>query len=105
MPSIIRVKADKLVNDFTQRVVDINNNHYYLYRVSKNLLFGSYINKNAADFGDIDIGFELKRKNENPDEFEKLNWEFMDKGKGKCFSSFIDELYYSRNIDLFKLKN
>jgi len=98
VPPINRTKAEKILNDFMQRVEEINNDDYFLYRVSKILLFGSYINKDATDFGDIDIAFELKRKIENPDEFLKLNREFIDIAidEGKCFSSFIEELDYSR---------
>jgi predicted nucleotidyltransferase len=104
---IDRTKADKIMEDFLHRVDEINKSDYYLYRVSKILLFGSYLNAEAVDFGDIDIAFELKRKNEDPDEFLKLNFEFIDNAKdeGICFSSFIEELYYSRSIVLKKLKN
>ena len=107
VPPINRVKAEKILNDFMQRVEEINNNDYYLYRVSKILLFGSYINKDATDFGDIDIAFELDRKIKDPDEFQKLDWEFIDKAKdeGKYFSSYIEELFYSRRVVLLKLKN
>ena len=65
-----------------QRVEEINNNDYYLYRVSKILLFGSYINKDAVDFGDVDIAFELERKTEDADEYERLNKEFVEIAKG-----------------------
>jgi predicted nucleotidyltransferase len=107
VPPINKVKADKIVNDFMQRVEEINNNDYYLYRVSKVLLFGSYINKDAVDFGDIDIAFELERKIKDAGEYEKLNEEFIEKAKdkGKYFSSFIDELFYSETVVLMKLKN
>lgn len=104
---INRAKADKILNDFMQRVEEINNDEYYLYRVSKILLFGSYIKEDAVDFGDIDIAFELERKVKDADEFEKLNREFAEKAKdeGKSFSSYIEELFYSETVILLKLKN
>lgn len=103
---INRTKADKIMNDFLNRVDEINNSDYYLYKVTKILLFGSYLNAESVDFGDIDIAFELTRKNDNPDEFSKLNFEFIDNAKdeGVCFSSFIEELYYSRSVVLKNLK-
>ena len=106
-PPINRDKADKIVKDFMQRVEEINNNDYYLYRVSKVLLFGSYINKDAVDFGNIDIAFDLERKTEDAGEFEKLNSEFIDKAinAGKYFSSIIEELFYSETVVISKLKN
>lgn len=61
-----------------QREEEINNNDYYLYRVSKILLFGSYIKEDAVDFGDIDIAFELDRKVKDAAEYEKLDREFYE---------------------------
>lgn len=107
VPPINRDKADKIVKDFMQRVEEINNNDYYLYKVSKILLFGSYIKEDAIDFGDIDIAFELERKVKDTDVFEKLNKEFVEKAEdeGKCFSSYIEELSYSETVVILKLKN
>lgn len=107
VPPIKRDKADKIVKDFMQRVEEINNNDYYLYRVSKILLFGSYIKEDAVDFGDIDIAFELDRKIKDTDAFEKLNREFIEKAKeeGKLFSSFIERIFYSETVVISKLKN
>ena len=107
VPPINRDKADKIVNDFMQRVEEINNNDYYLYRVSKILLFGSYIKEDAVDFGDIDIAFELERKVNDVDAFVKLDSELIEKAinEGKHFSSFFEELSYSETVVISKLKN
>ena len=88
-----------------QREEEINNNDYYLYRVSKILLFGSYIKEDAVDFGDI--AFELERKVNDVDEFKKLNSEFFEKAQdeGKLFSSYIEKLFYSETVVILKLKN
>ena len=71
VPPMNKEKADKIFNEFMQRVEEINNNDYYLCKVEKILLFGSYLNSENDDYGDIDIAFELKRKIDNFDEFEK----------------------------------
>lgn len=107
VPPINREKADTIFNDFMLRVKEINSNDYYLYRVSKILLFGSYIQEDAVDFDDIDIAFDLERKTEDAGEFEKLNSEFIDKAinAGKYFSSIIEELFYSETVVISKLKN
>lgn len=107
VPPINRFKAEKILNDFMQRVEEINNNDYYLYRVCKILLFGSYIKEDAVDFGDIDIAFELDKKLKDSNDFEKLNRKLVHNAKveGKYFSSFIEELFYSRKLVLLKLKN
>jgi len=49
VPPINKLKADKLLKDFMQRVQEINNDDFYLYRVSKILLFGSYIREDAYE--------------------------------------------------------
>jgi predicted nucleotidyltransferase len=107
VPPIKRDKADKILKEFMQRVEEINTSDYYLYRVSKILLFGSYIKEDAVNFGDIDIAFELERKIENPDEFQKLNRDFYENAEddGKRFSSFIEKLFYSETVVILKLKN
>ena len=45
-----------------ERVEEINSNEFYLYRVSKIVLFCSYIDPEKTDYSDIDIAFELSRK-------------------------------------------
>jgi predicted nucleotidyltransferase len=100
-------KADKVFNEFMQRVEEINNNDYYLFKVEKLLLFGSYLNPENSDYGDIDIAFELKRKIKDYAEHEKVNKKRVQEAweKGKVFSSFIDELGYSELEVILKLKN
>ena len=107
VPPLNRVKADKILKDFMQRVEEINSSDYYLYSVSKILLFGSYIQENAIDFGDIDIAFELEKKIKNYDEHKRLNNDLVKKARaeGRSFSSFVDEIFYSRTLVELKLKN
>lgn len=90
-----------------ERIVEIYKNDYYLYRVTKVILFGSYINPNAIDFADIDIAFDLERKIGDSDEFYKLNNELVKEAykKGKSFSNIVEKLSYSETLVLYKLKN
>jgi predicted nucleotidyltransferase len=90
-----------------QRVEEINNNDYYLYKIERLLLFGSYLNSNNDDYGDIDITFELKRKIDNFDEYEKARKKRIKEmgKKGKYFSSFMDELFFPEKEVILKLKN
>lgn len=107
VPPLNRVKADKILKDFMQRVEEINSSDYYLYSVSKILLFGSYIQENAIDFGDIDIAFELEKKIKNSNEHKRLNSDLVKKARdeGRSFSSYVDEIFYSRTLVVLKLKN
>jgi len=100
-------KADKIFNDFMKRVEEINNNDYYLHKVEKLYLFGSYLNTDNIDFGDIDIAFALNRKIEDIEEFEKTNERRIQevKKQGKVFTTFVDEFWYPETEVILKLKN
>jgi predicted transcriptional regulator/predicted nucleotidyltransferase len=100
-------KADKIFNEFMQRVDEINNNDYYLYKIEKLLLFGSYLNSDNKDYGDIDIAFKLKRKIDNFDEHEKARKKRIREMEenGKRFSGFMDELFFPEKEVILKLKN
>lgn len=104
---INKEKADKIFSDLIKRVHEINNDDTYLHKVSKLFLFGSYSDPNNEDFGDIDIAFKLRRKIGNPDEFIKANDKLVKTAQknGKQFSSHLDELCYSEDLVLLKLKN
>jgi predicted nucleotidyltransferase/predicted transcriptional regulator len=107
VPPLNKAKADKFFNEFMQRVEDVNNNDYYLFKVEKVLLFGSYLNPNNADFGDIDVAIELKRKIDNFDEYNKIRVERVQEMKqnGKQFSNYGEELFYPENEVKLMLKN
>jgi predicted nucleotidyltransferase len=107
VPPLNRAKADKLFNEFMQRVDDVNNNDYYLCKVEKVLLFGSYLNPDSVDFGDIDVAIELKRKIDNVDEYNKIREDRVQEMKlnGKQFSNYGEELFYPENEVKLMLKN
>lgn len=107
VPPINKEKADRIFQEFMQRVEEVNNDDFYLYKIRKLLLFGSYLNPNNSDYGDIDIAFDLERKIENYDIFLESNRKLVHEAKknGKFFSSFLDEMFYSKNLVLLKLKD
>ena len=107
IPPMNKKKADKIFNEFMRRVEEINDNDYYLCKVEKILLFGSYLNSENIDYGDIDIAFELKRKIDNYDEFEKARKKRIRelRQNGKRFSDFMDEIFYPEKEVILKLKN
>ncbi|MDR1007430.1 MAG: nucleotidyltransferase domain-containing protein [Campylobacteraceae bacterium] len=106
-PPLNKAKADKIFNEFMERVEEINNSNYYLYKVKKLLLFGSYLNSDKEDFGDIDIALDLKRKIDNLDDHKKAREERIQevKQKGKYFSNYMKEILYPESEVMFKLKN
>jgi len=102
-----KTMADKFFNEFMQRIEEVNNNDYYLYKVEKALLFGSYSNSDNTDFGDIDIAVELKRKIDDFDEYNKAMEKRIQEleQNGKQFNTPIEQLFYPEKEVMLKLKN
>lgn len=102
-----KAKADKVFNEFMKRVSEINEDESSIYRVSKLYLFGSYLNPEAEDYGDIDIAYELEHKINDDKKFLEASQRIIDNAKayGKVFSSFLDEVCYPENLILRYLKN
>ena len=100
-------KADKLFKEFMERVEEINSNEFYLYRVSKIVLFGSYIDPEKTDYSDIDIAFEISRKAKSHEEFMEMDEQRIKEAElaGKSFPSFFDQIGYTERVVLLKMKN
>lgn len=56
-----RKTAKKALDEFMDRVRDVNSNPYYLYKVTKVILFGSFIT-DAQEMSDVDIALEIYSK-------------------------------------------
>lgn len=102
-----KAKADKVFNEFMKRVSEINEDESSIYRVSKLCLFGSYLNPEAEDYGDIDIAYELEHKISDDKRFSEASQRIIANAKayGKVFSSILDEICYPENLVLRYLKN
>jgi predicted nucleotidyltransferase len=93
MRPLPKEEAKRLLDDFLARVKKVNRDPYFLYQVSKVLLFGSYLSKKET-LGDIDLAIELAPKERNKKRFETL---VMQRSRdavrgGRRFATFIDEL-------------
>jgi hypothetical protein len=60
-PRIDRAKANRIVDEFLQRVEAVNSSDELLMRVTEVRAFGSFITT-ASDLGDIDLAINLERK-------------------------------------------
>ena len=107
IPPISREKADKYFNEFMERVHEVNNDDYYLWTIDKVYLFGSYLDKNKTDYGDIDIFILLKNKEPDYAKYTNLREKRIEelRKKGKHFKSFLDELNFPEYEIQLKLKN
>lgn len=106
IPSINRNKADQLFTEFMQRVEIVNKDSYYLYKVSKVILFGSYLT-GAATVNDIDLAVEL-RPAENDQNLRHQNEQNRIREanqKGRRFNNLVERYAYPRNEVLLFLKS
>lgn len=101
-----KATANKIFNEFMKRVEEINEDNNYIYRVSKLFLFGSYLNPEADDYGDIDIAYELERKIKDGRFLEASRRFIADAiADGRVFSSIVEEVCYPSDLVLRYLKN
>ena len=99
---ISKEKATEVVKELLERVETLNTDKYYIVRVESIYVFGSYIDKDAKDCGDIDLIINLKLKDGiNYDESVKISQE-------RCphASNFLQRISYATHQEPLKfLKN
>lgn len=103
---VTRKTAEKKIEEFLKRVEEVNKNEYFLYRVDKAVVFGSYLSDQER-INDIDIAVVANRKH---DDFEKFYNETMKRAsdaeaKGRRFSSANSMLYYTWDEVMLFLKS
>jgi predicted nucleotidyltransferase len=90
---LLRGSADKRLNEFLERVEEVQTNPYYLYKVSRVILFGSYLTSKER-INDIDLCVGLVVKEKDKDKQDRLRERRVTEAlrRGKTFKSFIDRL-------------
>lgn len=66
-----RKTAKKTLENVIQRIKEANANDKFIYRITKAVLFGSYINSDKEKIGDLDIAIYLELKDKSKDENEQ----------------------------------
>lgn len=99
---ILKKTANRKMNEFLQRVKQVNSDEYFLYKVKKVVVFGSYLGTNDK-LSDIDIAIELIPKEENYDRHFELERERAKEAKsqGRSFNTYIDELFWPK-LEVFR---
>jgi len=103
---ILRITAERKINEFLVRVKEVNKNEYYLYKIKKVVLFGSYLSE-AEKLGDIDLAIEIVPKETEPNKFQKLAHARSREAKhnGRHFSNYVEEVYWPQSEVLKFLKS
>jgi predicted nucleotidyltransferase len=101
-----RAVAEKHLLLFLKRVEHVNASNQYAYRVSKVVVFGSYLS-DSSDLGDVDIAVELTAATSNSAELSRL----LDSRRkvaimeGRSFKSTFDEIIWPVQEVLLYLKS
>ena len=87
-----RKVAEKAFQEFMERVRTVNADPYYIYKVAKVILFGSFLG-DSETVGDVDIALDLSPKEKDTEVFgEQLDQRRAEAiAKGRVFSRIIDE--------------
>jgi predicted nucleotidyltransferase len=67
-----RSTAERVLNAFLKRVQEVNANPYYIYKVSRVVVFGSYLSDKER-IGDLDIAIDFKSKIDAINVFRKMH--------------------------------
>ena len=104
--SVNRKTAEKALNLFLERVEHVNSNPYYLYKVKRVLIFGSFLS-DSETVNDIDLAIELTPKEVNPNirnsQFEQRRKEALE--NGRSFGTFVEELFWPEKETRLYLKS
>ena len=86
-----RKTAEKALAEFMERVQKVNSDPYYLYKVTKVILFGSYLS-DAPEVSDVDLALEITSKEKNPELLSLQLAKRREKAEqsGKRFNSILE---------------
>lgn len=100
-----RAAAERKLADFLGRVRRINEDDYYLYRVKKILIFGSYLTA-AERISDIDVAVDLVHRWRDPDKHTTLRDARIHQAmcSGRRFGNINEEVSWPETEVLLALK-
>lgn len=102
---ITRKTADRKIAELLDRVREVNANDYYLYRVRKVVVFGSYLTQRSR-INDIDVGLDLAHREADPERRSLLDRDRINAAykAGRRFPNITSELFWPQHEVLLYLK-
>lgn len=90
-----RSTAQRVLREFMARVHQVNRDDYHLYRVTKVVVFGSYLGS-EPELGDLDLAIELQPKHFDRDQQLALERERTRTASenGRHFGNVIEQLFW-----------
>jgi predicted nucleotidyltransferase len=107
---VTRKTADRIFSQFMDRVKRANSDPYFLIKVKKVVLFGSYLT-NTPRVNDVDVAVELTWKEDHGEVLKKNKAQLaLDRAheaekKGRTFSTIIDRLSWPEDKVKLYLKS
>lgn len=93
-----RATATKALNNLLNKITEANQRNDFIYRITKAVLFGSYINSNKEKVGDLDVAIYIELKDKTIPEIKQN----QDRARNKCYGiSLIEEMIYGKE-EVFK---
>lgn len=89
-----RETASKVLENVIKKISEANEKEDFIYYIKKAILFGSYINSNNEEIGDLDIAIYLELKDKSIPE-DKQNYNRCKKIEKK-YQPFIIQLVYGK---------
>lgn len=97
-----RATADRLLEGLKERIVEVNRSDTYVFRVSRAVVFGSYVNNPEFDMlGDLDVGVLLEPKYGPEEQTTRCRMKSMECRSG----DYLDMMGWPREEVLRKLRN
>jgi len=92
---VSRQTAERALAEFLERVARVNNDPYYLARVTRVALYGSMLRPEAKQLSDVDLAVQLVAKHTDVDRLRQANAERVEQLAilGKRFHSFLEEQF------------
>ena len=103
---VTRATAEKNVTAFLDRVRQVNEDEYFLYRVTRVVVFGSYLT-DQNKLNDVDLGVELEPKYSDRDVQRKHEQERIQQAlnEGRTFRHYVAQLTWPEHETQLFLKS
>jgi predicted nucleotidyltransferase len=90
---ITRATAEKALQQFLGRMERVNNDPYFLGKVTRVVLFGSMLKPEAERLSDVDVAVELASREADCDRARVKNYERVEKmaAEGHRFRNFLEQ--------------
>lgn len=102
-----RAAAERQLSELIERAEEINADDRYAYSVQRLVLFGSLLDPDRQEVGDVDVWYSVVGKWKSPDEGRQMHQDSVNRAKaaGRSFRSFSDRLAWPQQEVMLKLQN